>query len=163
MPAIAGGHALVGEWQRETTCAELVRALTGAGMADVAAEAAAGNGFIPGVQSADQLADPNQPCRNSIPRTHSHFFTTDGSFGSRDWNGNQVDEGMYEVDDDNIVIAYRFEDGDVIDVHFHFRMAGNTVAFEPVIPTDCSTAHCREAVGWSVSVAYLGKKWTRVR
>ena len=156
-------RSLVGEWERVTTCSDLVRRLEAAGFHEMALEAAAGNGFIPGVTSVEDLADPSHPCRGAIPRRHSHFFTSDGLFGSRDWNGEQVDGGTYELIGDNgLVMPYGFEDGPPIDVAFHYRIAGETVRFDPVLPEDCSTSRCREATGWSIAVALEGKSWRRV-
>jgi hypothetical protein len=98
-----------------------------------------------------------------LPRRHSHFFTSDGQFGSLDEFGNQVDGGTYEiVGPDTLVIPYRFEEGPPIPVSFHFRIQGNTLALDPVIPPDCSASRCREAAGWSVAVALPGKTWRRV-
>ena len=69
----------MGEWERETTCAELVRGLREAGMDEVVDEFVAGNGFIPGmsVDEPEQI-DLNDPCKGAVPRVHSHFFTEDG-------------------------------------------------------------------------------------
>jgi hypothetical protein len=101
--------SIVGEWQRVITCADLVRALEQAGFEEKAPGAAAA--FI-GLATEEDLADPSHPCKGAVPRRHSHFFTSDGQFGSRDENGNQVDEGTYDIIDDNtLVIPYGFEDG----------------------------------------------------
>jgi hypothetical protein len=54
--------ALLGTWQRETRCQELVSALTDAGLDRWVLEFVAGNGFVPGVTSPDQIADPANPC-----------------------------------------------------------------------------------------------------
>jgi hypothetical protein len=152
--AEAPAEPLVGEWRRTTICAELVQALERAGLQKLAVEAVAGNGFVPGVTTLEQLADPARPCEGAVPRKHSHFFTEDGRFGSRDWSGEQVDDGTYEViDDRTFVISKEFPD-----VTFHYRIHGDTITFDPVIPDGCSTFRCM----WSVSVAYPGKMWTRV-
>lgn len=92
-PAADGSASIVGVWERETTCTELVRVLNEAGLGRRAAEFVAGNGFVPGVERVDQLDDPSSPCEHAVPRTHSHFFTPAGAFGSRDWNGEDVDDG----------------------------------------------------------------------
>ncbi len=146
-------EAIVGEWERETTCAELLRALKQARLGDLAAELVAGAGFVPGVQSADQLEDPSRPCEGAVPRKHSHFFTEDGAFGSRDWNGEEVDDGTYRVKGATVTISKEFPD-----VIFRYRIEGETITFDPVIPDKCATFRC----AWSVSVAYPGHKWTRV-
>jgi hypothetical protein len=146
--------ALVGTWERETTCEELVSVLTEAGLERWVLESVAGNGFLPHVTSPDQI-DPDDPCRGAVPRVHSHFFTEDGTFGSLDWNGDQVDDGTYVVrGGDTFVVSKEFPD-----VTFHFAIDGDTIMFEPVIP-DCSPK-CFEA-SWSVSVAYPGMTWHRV-
>lgn len=144
--------AIVGEWHRLQTCSELEQAMTSAGLDQALLEAIAGDGWIPGVTSVDQIADPVDPCRGAIAREHSHFFTADGRFGSRDATGQQVDDGRYElIGNDTVVIS---------DVTFHYLITGgDTIAFSPVIP-DCAPA-CFEA-GWSVAVAYPGYNWERV-
>ena len=144
--------SIVGVWERETTCAELVRALEQAGLGARAAEFVAGNGFVPGVQSPEQLDDPSRPCEGAVPRRHSHFFTEDGAFGSRDWNGDDVDDGSYRVDGATVTISKEFPD-----VTFRYRVDGETITFDPVIEDGCTTFRC----AWSISVAYPGQSWTR--
>jgi hypothetical protein len=146
-------ETIVGEWERDTTCAELVRGLRQAGIGSRTAEFVAGNGFVPGVRSADQLDDPSRPCKGAVPRKHSHFFTADGRFGSRDWNGEDVDDGTYRVKDNNLTISKEFPD-----VTFRYQIEGDTITFAPLIPDKCETFRC----AWAVSVAYPGKKWTRI-
>lgn len=149
------GPTLVGTWERDTRCEELVSALTEAGLDDWVLEFVAGNGFIPGVRRPDQIADPADPCDGAVARMHSHFFTKDGMFGSLNWKGDQVDDGTYVVTDDNtFVVSKEFPD-----VTFNYAVEGDTIKFDPVIP-DCSPK-CFEAA-WSVSVAYPGETWTRV-
>jgi hypothetical protein len=45
------------------------------------------------------------------------------------------------------------------DVTFDYRIDGDTISFEPVIP-ECSSDRFEAA--WSVSVAYPGETWHRV-
>ncbi len=153
--ATGSAHEVVGEWQGETTCAELVQALRNAGMDEVVDEFVAGNGFIPGISVDEpEQIDPNNPCKGAVPRVHSHFFTEDGQFGSRDWRGEDVDSGRYRVVGDKLVISKEFPD-----VTFRFRIEGNTITFNPVdIPAGCTDFRC----GGSIAVAYPGKKWERV-
>ena len=151
--------SLVGVWERVTHCQDYVRAMTAAGFPEAASETAAEFVHVtpPGV------ADEEHPCRGALPRGHSHFFTSDGQFGSLDEFGNQVDEGTYAIVGPNtLVIPYGFEEGPPILVTFHYRIHGNTIAFDPVIPSDCSTSRCREAAAWSIAVALPGKNWRRV-
>jgi hypothetical protein len=81
---------------------------------------------------------------------HSHFFTADGQFGSRDADGNQVDDGRYTlVGDDQVVIG---------GVTFQYSITGDQLALRPTIPS--CRPECFEAQ-WSVSVAYPGYTWQR--
>ena len=145
---------LVGTWERETRCEELVAALTEAGLEKWVLEFVAGNGFIPGVRRPNQIADPDEPCTGATPRIHSHFFTEDGMFGSLDWNGDQVDDGTYVLTDDGtFVVSKEFPD-----VTFNYTIQDDTITFDPVIP-DCAP-ECFEAA-WSVAVAYPGETWER--
>jgi hypothetical protein len=156
---------LVGTWERETHCQEMVSALERAGLESWVLEFVAGNGFIPAdaapgeipaITDPDQIADPAHPCRGAVPRVHSHFFTPDGEFGSLDWNGDPVDDGTYEiVDDHTLAISKEFPQA----VAFNYTIQGDTITFDPVIP-DCAP-ECFEAA-WSVVVAYPGRTWERV-
>jgi hypothetical protein len=147
--------ALLGTWQRETRCEELVSALIDAGLEGWVLEFVAGDGFVPGVTSPDQIADPADPCDGAVPRVHSVFFDPHGVFVSLDWNGAPVDDGTYEViDEGTFVVSKEFPD-----VTFHYTIEGDTIMFEPVIP-ECSP-DCFEAA-WSVSVAYPGEGWKLV-
>ena len=140
--------ALVGEWERETRCEELVAALEEAGLNAWVVDSAAA--FSP----TGEVADPADPCADAIPLRHSHFFTENGLFGSRDEHGNQVDDGTYRVEGDTIVISKAFPD-----VTFRFEINGDELTLDPVIP-DCRP-ECFESA-WSVSVAYPGNSWTRI-
>jgi hypothetical protein len=149
-----GPPALVGTWERLTRCEELVAALREAGLEQWVVEFVAGNGFVPGVRSADQIEDPADPCKGAVPREHSHFFSEDGQFGSLDWNGEQVDDGTYEIiGDHTFVVSKEFPD-----VTFNYTIDGDSIVFDPEIP-ECAPK-CFEAA-WSVSVAYPGEEWQR--
>jgi hypothetical protein len=146
---------LVGEWERVTTCQQRVDALADAGLGQFAAEHAAGEGWLPGVTSPVDIKDPRHPCRGGVPLRHSHFFTDDGLFGSRDADGDQVDDGTYEVvDQDTIVISKEFGD-----VTFNYRINGDSLLLDPVLP-ECGKSGCF-AAQWAIAVAYPGLAWQR--
>ena len=153
----ARANALVGRWERVTTCQELVSALTKAGLRTTAPAMLAGNGLVTGTPR--QLARKANICKDAVPRRHSHFFTAMGQFGSIDYNGKQVDDGTYRLLDSRTV---RINDGT-----FHFRVSGPELRLEPVI----SAAARRKALaqplqfstaGWQVAVAFPGHAWKRV-
>ena len=153
VPSPSALPGLVGEWVRQTRCEEIVERLVSAGLGQWVLDNAAA--FVPGAASGADLADPSSPCDGAVPIRHSHFFTDNGRFGSRDQDGNDVDDGMYRlIDDRTFVISKEFPD-----VTFHFTIEGDTIMFVPVIPA-CAP-DCFEAA-WSVTVAYEGLPWTRV-
>ena len=156
--AAAGGGSqaapsVVGTWQRTTTCAELVSGLRKAGLGSMVLEMVAGNGFVPGVATPDEITDPSRPCKGAVSRKHAHFFTKDGRFGSLDWRGEQVDDGTYRVLDANRLVVFK----EFPKVTFRYRISGQTIALEPLIPRECRTFRC----AWSIAVAYPGKTWRR--
>ena len=146
---------LVGTWTRETTCEELVVAFEEAGLEEFTLDHVAGNEFIPGVSSPDDIEDPAHPCEGAVPKEHSHFFTEDGEFGSLDAEGDQVDDGTYElIDESTFVVSKEFPD-----VTFHFEIRGDTLFLDPVIP-ECASEGCFEGQ-WAITVAYPGLGWER--
>jgi hypothetical protein len=154
--AAAAVAPLVGEWRRTLRCEEVPEILGKAGFSEqVVLENIAGNGFLPGVSSPSQIADVKQPCRGAVPLMRSLFFTADGQYGGKDQNGQQVDDGTYKIADDRtFVVSKEFPD-----VTFHYRITGDTIRFDPVVPA-CAP-NCDEAA-WSVMVAFPGKTWERV-
>ena len=96
-------------------------ALQAAGLEKRIVEVAAG--FVPGADGPEAVEDPADPCRDAVPLRHSHFFTADGQFGSRDQDGNQVDEGTYRiVDEGTFVVSKEFPD-----VTFHYTIDGDLI------------------------------------
>jgi hypothetical protein len=151
-------NPIVGTWSRLTTCRQLVAVLEKASLHDAVLDSVSGNGFVPGVTQADQIADPADPCAGAVPRRHSHFFTAEGRFGSLDWKGDQVDEGTYQIGKSH-TISIRNADARV---RFHYRIVnGTTLLLDPILPV-CAARTCFAAV-WSVSVAYPGRAWHRTR
>jgi hypothetical protein len=147
-------------WERETTCEDMVAAYKSEGMEELAPTALAGNGLVPG--SAEELAQKGDLCDSAKTRLHAHFFSEDGSFGSLDWNGEQVDDGIYEIiDDDTVRIGPPGEGAD-----FHFTVEGDTLTLDPVISADAKRDALKDPLEfsptlWSVSVAFGGLPWQR--
>jgi hypothetical protein len=153
-PSPGAGSAIVGDWERVTTCEERVEALEKAGLGRFAAEHAAGEGWLPGVTSPAQIKDPAKPCAGAVPLKHGHFFTADGMFGSRDAKGDQVDDGTYRTIDENTIVVEK-EFGDVT---FDYEvLPDGTLLLSPDMPP-CAASGCF-AAQWAVSVAYPGLPW----
>jgi hypothetical protein len=151
---------LVGMWDRETTCEDMVAAFEAVGMVELAPTALAGNGLVQG--SAQQLAERDDLCEGAKPRLHSHFFTEDGRFGSLDWNAEPVDDGIYEIVDDDTVHIGPPDFG----ADFDFTVEGDTLTLEPIIPPAAKQQALQNrgefsSAVWSVSVAFGGLPWHR--
>lgn len=145
---------LLGTWSRTQTCSELVGVLERAGIpTQNVLDAVAGSELIPGVTNgANNIADPAHPCAGAVPRTHSHFFRAGGAWGSLDYNGQQVDDGHFQIVDDHTVVINA--------VTFHYRLIdANTIVFDPVLPK-CAQQGCFNAE-WALSVAYPSYQWKR--
>ncbi len=157
--ATSGGaqaSALVGRWQAVRTCHGLVAALQKYGLSRLAPSVV--GDYFPN-KTPTQLAQKTNICAGAKPQLHSHFFTTDGKFGSLDQYGKQVDDGSYNVTASAIV---KINDG-----RFRFRVQGTRLMLAPLLtkaqrkqalanPLKFSTA------GWMVAVSYVGHTWRSV-
>ena len=148
-----GAPSIVGEWVGFHDCERIVAMLTEAGLDEFILEGV--YELVPGATSPDDIDDPADPCRGAVRREHSHFFTADGAFGSRDDNGQQVDEGTYTIVGDDVVVI----NGET----FHYRIDGDSISFQPdpVDISDCTTRMCRFMATWVLAVAMPGTTWTR--
>lgn len=77
-------------------------------------------------------------------------------FGSRDDRGTQVDDGTYELTDDNTIVI----DKEFGRVSFEFTIDGDQFFLEPDLPA-CAKNGCF-AAQWAVAVAYPGLAWERI-
>lgn len=150
----AAEPAIVGEWVGIHDCARIVTMLTEAGLEEFLADAVYGNELAPGDPNS-VVADPTTVCDGAVQRQHSHFFTAAGEFGSRDFNGDRVDDGRYTLEgDDGIVINGS---------RFKYEVNGDKLSLEPE-PVDisgCTTKECRFQATWVLMVAMPGTTWTR--
>ena len=152
--------ALVGIWERETTCDEMVATFESVGLSPLAPTALAGNGLVTG--TAQQIAGKDDPCAGAQPRLHSHFFTEGGRFGSLNWRGERVDDGAYEILDPSTVRIGPEGRG----VEFNYSIDGETLTLEPVIPPSAKKKALKNPAEfspalWSVSVGFGGLPWNR--
>lgn len=151
----AGSAPLVGRWMQVHTCDQLVAGLEGAGLG-ATAPAMVGD-FFPGA-SVEELAAKQDPCSGAKPQRHFHFFDAAGSFGSIDQHGQQVDDGQYAIEGDELHIS---------DGAWTFTISGDHLKLEPVIndaqlEAALAAPHEFSTAGWMVAVAYPGSTWQRV-
>ena len=132
--------SIVGEWVGTQECEWIVQNLNGFDRALVV-DSIVGNGLIPGVSENADLMDADDLCADAVEREHSHYFTSSGRFGSRDFNGQQVDDAAYEVvDRDTIEIAGK---------EFGFAIDGDRLTLTAITPEGCTSEDC----AWQIMVA----------
>jgi hypothetical protein len=153
--AEASPPSIVGEWVGVHDCERIVALLRGAKLEEFLPDAIYGNGLVAGDPQASALTDPEHPCEGAAQRKHSHFFTASGEFGSKDFNGQRVDDGTYTLEG---------EDGLVINgSRFKYEIHGDELSLEPE-PVDisgCTTRECRFPATWVLMVAMPGMTWMR--
>ena len=147
---------IVGEWLGYHDCEHIKAMLEEAGLDDFVAESIYGNGLVPGVTSEEGAPDAENLCQGAVRREHTHFFTGDGRFGSRDYDRQQVDDGRYELAGDDMVVINSYAFGYLID--------GDTLRLTPpqIDISNCSTKECRFPAAWVLMVALPGTSWTRL-
>ena len=146
----------MGEWVGTHDCRRIVKILFEAGLNEFLADAIYGNGLVPGMDpNTKTVEDPRYVCDDAVERAHSHFFTADGQFGSKDFAGQQVDEGAYRLEGDDIVV--------INDQPFHYSIDGDELTLVPpkVDISSCTTRECRFAATWVLMVAMPGTTWKR--
>jgi hypothetical protein len=149
---------LVGQWETNKDCLALVTGLTQAGLADFIPRIIGETLKIPENAPLPANWDPADPCADARqPYEHSHTFWADREFNSYTQFGEQVDEGRYKLVDDHTFIF-----PGSIPITMHYRVKGDTIMFDPVIPKNCTSKHCLDVAAWAVSVAMPGQTWTRV-
>jgi hypothetical protein len=158
-PSASGSSAtpaIVGEWVGTHDCARIVKMLTDAGLQENLGDAIYGNGLVPGADTNTKtVKDVAHVCDNAVQRKHSHFFTADGQFGSKDFNGQQVDDGPYRLQGDDVVV--------IGDQPFHYSIDGDELTLVPpkVDISGCTTEECRFPATWVLMVAMPGTTWKR--
>jgi hypothetical protein len=145
--------SIIGEWFGVHDCERIVTLLHEAGLDEFIAEQVFE--LVPGLGSPEDLEGRADPCEGAEQREHSHFFTADASFGSRDDRGQQVDEGTYELVGDDVVVINR--------ATFHYRIDGDSLYLtpDPVDTSDCTSRMCRFVPVWVLTVAMPGMAWER--
>jgi hypothetical protein len=148
---------IVGTWHRAQSCDEMVAAFAAAGLLESHADWAIGQ-FYP----SGPMPTAGDWCAGAAgPLEHSHFFTADGRFGSRDERGGQVDDGGYAVNGGILSFPSHATDfGYDGDILVGYGISGEVAAFRVLIPDPCAGA-CADAYAWALS-AFASGPWQQV-
>ena len=146
---------LVGSWHRAQSCGEMLTAFEEAGLAESHVEWLQGNFF-----GGEPGPAEGNPCAGATgPLEHDHFFSDDGTFGSHDENGEEVDHGAYEALDDDTVSfpSHAAEFGYDGELLVDFSIEGDVLTFNFVLPESC-VDQCADAYAWALS-AFASGPW----
>jgi hypothetical protein len=157
--AASPAAAIVGNWARVQSCQDQLAAFQAAGLAETHATWITENWLAAGASpsaSGDLCAGAKPPVE------HLHFFTADGQFGSRDENGQQVDDGDYAiVDADTLAFpSHAHEFGYVGDLLVDFAVRDDQITFAVDMPPNCESA-CGDAYAWAISAFFGPEVWSR--
>jgi hypothetical protein len=157
--AASAAAAIVGNWARVQSCQDQLAAFQAAGLAETHATWITENWFAaaPSPSASGDLCAGAKP-----PVEHSHFFTAGGQFGSRDENGQQVDDGNYAiVDADTLAFpSHAHEFGYVGDLLVDFTVQDDHATFAVDMPPNCDAA-CGDAYAWAISAFFGPEVWSR--
>jgi hypothetical protein len=113
-------------------------------------------------QSPQDLAKKKNLCQGAKPQIHAHFFTSDGTFGSLDQHGQQVDDGTYQVSGSTLTISNSDVGGS-----FRLRIQAKTLMLTPLLTPALKQEALADplnfhAAGWMVAVGCSGHSWRHV-
>ena len=151
---------IVGSWTRTQSCEEALAAFEAAGFPATKISEWVTQNWVPNASPRTSAFCDGAP--EAIP--HSHFFRADGTFGSRDENGQQVDDGDYAIASPGTLSfpshAADFNYGGIISVRY--AISGDQATFDVQVPASClNDAGCAQAYAWAVSAFFAGPAWTR--
>ena len=156
--SIALDRALLGEWVRVQSCEEQLASFEEAGLAESHVMWISGNWI-----GEEASPTPGKECEGARPpEEHSHFFTEDGRFGSRDAQGQQVDDGDYVlIDHDTLAFpSHAREFAYAGDLLVDFNVSEDRAEFRVQVPDGCE-ATCADAYAWALSAFFDAKNWER--
>jgi hypothetical protein len=152
---------IVGDWTRTQSCEEELADFREQGLAEAEGYQWVTANWVPGAPSPNG----SDYCAGAIgPTPQTHFFTADGQFGSRDENGQQVDEGDYLITTSGVVTfpSHARDFGYSGTITVQYVVARTEVTFHVLVPEGCAKdAHCSDAYGWALSAFFTGPTWKR--
>ena len=152
---------ITGDWTRTQSCEQQLADFRAKGLAEAEGYQWVTANWVPGAPSPKGT----DFCAGAIaPIPHTHFFTADGQFGSRDENGKQVDDGDYLITAAGVVTfpSHARDFGYTGPITVRYAVRGNEATFDVSVPEGCvKDAHCRDAYGWALSAFFDGPAWNR--
>jgi len=144
--------AIIGAWQRDQACEELVAAYTEAGLEAFTDQALVGIGFL----EEPPISGATDPCLGAQLVRRTLVFGPDRSFAGLDSMGKQVDGDRYMVTPTGVVRIADAEGSTMLT----FTAGSDSVSFEVIPPQTCATFECRDRLAWATETFALGP-WSR--
>lgn len=149
-PSPSVGNDLIGRWERDQTCLQLVQAYRAAGLESFIAGSLVGIGFTAG------QVDLDEPCEGAIGVHRSQVFAAEGSYAGLDPTGSQVDGGQFRITAPGVLDISDGEESTT----FAYTVDRDSLTFEVIWPTPCSTFECLDHMAWATETFTLGP-WVR--
>jgi hypothetical protein len=146
-PSPSVGNDLIGRWERDQTCLELVDTYNRVGLKSFIGSSLVGIGFVEGA-----VKDDGHPCRGAKVVHRSQVFSFDGSYAGLDPSGIPVDGGRWQIASPGML---EISDGEE-STTFRYRVDRGLLTFEVIWPKPCRTFECQDHMSWATETFTLG-------
>jgi len=153
----SASESIIGTWRTEYTCEKFVQALEREGVGDLAANYLVALRMQQG--PADRIANVADLCAGAKDIQRTQVFQPNGYLIHY--------QGKVIVDDCHcyqLIGRHTFvvlgDPGDP-DIPLQYRIEGKTLTFDAVMPSQCSSARCRDEFAFAIAVYAVGT-WRRV-
>ena len=147
IPSVEPADDLLGRWDRDQACLELVDAYERAGLASFIGSSLVGIGFLEVAPD-----DPENPCLHAKTVHRSLAFSVDGSYAGLDPSGTPVDGGRYRITSPGKVELSEETER----TSLSYSVDGDSLTFELVWPVPCETIECLDHMAWATETFTLG-------
>ncbi len=148
---------ILATWRSEYTCEKFVRAFEKAGISELTPQWLVNFGIPEG--PADRLRGITNMCEGATRFQRTHIFRPNGYLLNYQDKKLVDDCRCYMLVGDRTFVSLG-DPGDP-DVTLHYVIDGDILTFDVVMPDQCTTATCLDAVAFSVGQYALGP-WQRV-
>jgi hypothetical protein len=154
LPDVPPEQMILGTWQSEITCDAFLRGFERAGIPEMAARWLVNDGLQP---ASTQPANDGDLCRGARGFSRTHTLLSNGTVITHQGQRLADDCRCFELAYNHTFIVLG-GNGHVI-ATLHYRVDADTLRFEAVLPTHCSS-RCRGHFAWAVG-NYAVTVWHR--
>ena len=148
---------ILGAWRMEYTCEKLMKAFARAGLGDLAPQGLVNIGLEKG--PVDPAVGNANACAGAKRLQWTHVFRPNGYLTNYHNTTVADDCRCYMLIDDHTFVV--LGDPGEPDIALQYRILGDTLTFEAMVPDECSSVRCRNGYAWAIGQYALGP-WHRV-